>query len=178
MQKCGTVALVFILALGSSSCSSTPGASSGRANFASATSPAPTGATMTGFAFVDSSVTSQGARSKLPPGTKIYPSGSKVTGNEGCPTNRYRTDGNLVVVIDYDGRPTSASVAVTRHPASGGSFENAPYYLDLDPGRRIQTLGPIFDNGTYDLLMTYDYSLGPGKTTKASITLARTCPNV
>jgi hypothetical protein len=129
-----------------------------------------------GFAFVDSSVTSRGSRSKLPPGTKIYPPGSKITGAEGCPTTRYQTDGLMVVIIDYNGRPTAASVQVTRHPSTGGDFENAPYYLDLDSGRTMQFLGPFFDNGTYDVRLTYDFSLGAGETTSASIVLARNCP--
>lgn len=38
-----------------------------------------------GFAFVDSAVTSRGSRSKVPPGTKIYPPGSKITGNTAAP---------------------------------------------------------------------------------------------
>ena len=128
-----------------------------------------------GFAFVDSAVTSHGSRSKVPPGTKIYPPGSKITGTTGCPTTRYQTDGLLVVVIDYNGRPTAGSIQVTRHPANGGQFENAPYYLDLDSGRIMQMLGPIFENGTYDVKFTYDFSLGSGETTLASIVLARSC---
>src|SRR6202035_1649396 len=96
------------------------------------------GGTLTGFAFVDSSVTSMGSRAKLPAGTKIYPSGSKITGADGCPTNRYNTDGMIVAVIDYQGRPTSGSLAVTRRPERGGQFNDAPYYLDLDPGRTLQ----------------------------------------
>jgi hypothetical protein len=129
-----------------------------------------------GFAFVDSAVTSRGSRSKVPPGTKIYPPGTKITGTTGCPTTRYQTDGLLVVVIDYNGRPTAGSIQVTRHPESGGQFENAPYYLDLDSGRIMQMLGPIFENGTYDVKFTYDFSLGSGETTSGSIVLARNCP--
>ena len=128
-----------------------------------------------GFAFVDSAVTSHGSRSKVPPGTKIYLPGSKITGTTGCPTTRYQTDGLLVVVIDYNGRPTAGSIQVTRHPANGGQFENAPYYLDLDSGRIMQMLGPIFENGTYDVKFTYDFSLGSGETASASIVLARSC---
>jgi hypothetical protein len=128
-----------------------------------------------GFAFVDSSVTSQGVRAKLPPGTKLYPSGSTLKGTEGCPTTQYRTDGQPVVVIDYTGRPTAGSIKVTRHPAAGGDYENAPYYLDVNPGRTIQTLGPIFDNGSYDVVFTYDFSLGKGQTTSAKFVLARSC---
>jgi hypothetical protein len=79
-------------------------------------------------------------------------------------------------VIDYHGRPTAGSVAVTRHPASGGQFDNAPYYLDLDSGRTLQFLGPIFENGSYDVHLEYDYSGGPGKKVSGTFTLARSCP--
>lgn len=128
-----------------------------------------------GFAFVDSSVTAQGAKAQLPPNTKIFPPGSTITGTDGCPTNRYNTDGNPVVVIDYSGRPTAASVTVTRTLSDGRPFTNAPYYLDLDPGRRLQNLGPIFDNGSYGVEFDYSYNLGAQKTVKASFTLARNC---
>jgi uncharacterized protein (DUF2141 family) len=133
-------------------------------------------ASLTGFAFVDGSVTGQGSRAQLPAGTKIYPPGSTITGTDGCPTTQYHTDGMIVAVIDYQGRPTAASLAVTRHPASGGQFHNAPYYLDLDPGRTLQFLGPIFENGSYDVRFKYDFSLGQGKALSASFTLARSCP--
>ena len=132
--------------------------------------------TLTGFAFVNSSVTGQGSRAKLPAGTRIYPPGSKITGTDGCPTTQYRTDGMIVAVIDYQGRPTAGSVTVTRRPASGGKFENAPYYLDLDSGRTLQFLGPIFDNGSYDVRFDYHYAEGLEKTARASFTLARNCP--
>jgi hypothetical protein len=138
--------------------------------------PSAGGATIVGFAFVDASVTGQHSNAKIPAGTKIYPPGAKLTGTEGCPTTKYNTDGLPIVIIDYNGRPTAGSVAVTRHPASGGNFENAPYYLDLNPGRTVQFLGPSIDNGTYDVLFTYDYNLGAGQKTSASFTLARTCP--
>ena len=52
------------------------------------------GGTLTGFAFVDSSVTGMGSQAKLLAGVKIYPPGSKITGTEGCPTNRYHTGRN------------------------------------------------------------------------------------
>ena len=96
-------------------------------------------------------------------GTKIYPPSSTIAGTDGCPTTRYHTDGMIVAVIDYQGRPTAASLAVTRHPATGGQFQNAPYYLDLDPGRTLQFLGPIFENGSYDIRFQYDYSLARQK---------------
>jgi uncharacterized protein (DUF2141 family) len=133
-------------------------------------------ASLTGFAFVDGSVTGQGSRAQLPAGTRIYPPGSTITGTDGCPTNRYHTDGMIVAVIDYHGRPTAGSLAVTRHPASGGQFHNAPYYLDLDSGRTLQFLGPIFENGSYDIRFKYDFSLGQGKALSANFTLARSCP--
>jgi hypothetical protein len=134
------------------------------------------GGVVTGFEFVDSSVTGQGSKAKLPAGAKIYPSGSKLTGAEGCPTTRYQTDGLMVAVIDYNGRPTSASLAVTRHPATGGTFNDAPYYLDLNPGRTLQFMGPLFENGTYDIQFEYDYAQGAAKKASATITLARNCP--
>ncbi len=87
----------------------------------------------------------------------------------------YRTDGLLVLVIDYQGRPTAGSVTVTRRPAAGGRFENAPYYLDLNSGRTLQYLGPIFDNGSYDVLLTYHIGQGQEKTTSTTLTLARSC---
>ena len=131
---------------------------------------------LTGFAFVGSGVTAQGRRAKLPAGTKIYASSSKITGTDGCPTTRYNTDGMIVAVIDYQGRPTAASVAVTRHPARGGDYEDAPYYLDLDKGRTLQFLGPIFENGTYNVRLQYDFTLGQGRTVSATFVLARSCP--
>jgi hypothetical protein len=170
----GRAAACFIAALGLLACHSASTSTADSGGIASK-APTATGATIAGFAFVNSSVTGQGGQAKLPQGTKIYPSGSKVTGTDGCPTTQYHTDGLLVAVIDYQGRQTAGSLAVTRHPATGGNFADAPYYLDLNPGRTLQTLGPIFDNGTYDILFTYDYNLGPGQKTTATITLARNC---
>ena len=133
-------------------------------------------ATFAGIAFVDNSVTSQGSRSRLPEGTKIYPPGAEITGTTGCPTTRYRTDGLIVAVFDYQGRPTAGSLTVTRHPATGGSFENAPYYLDINPGRGLQFLGPIFDNGKYDLKLTWGLGGRTNPETTSSFTLSRNCP--
>jgi hypothetical protein len=116
-----------------------------------------------------------GSRAKLPDGTKIYPSGSTLTGTEGCATNQYHTDGNPVVVIDYMGRPTAGNVQVTRHPARGGSFANAPYQMDVDPGRILQNLGPIFENGSYDVVFQWDYSQGKPQMASAKLTLNRSC---
>jgi hypothetical protein len=130
---------------------------------------------LVGFAFVDASVTSQGSRAKLLPGTKIYPPGSTITGTEGCPTTRYHTDGLIVAVIDYQGRPNEGSVTVIRHPAPGMSFPAAPYYLDLNAGRTLQYLGPIGMNGTYDVKFSYNYAEGQQKSSFAKLILARNC---
>jgi len=176
MKILAVAAVSCAAALGTWACGTAPGSPASGSGIPSAGAPAADGATVTGFAFLDSSVTGQGSKAKLPAGAKIFPSGSKVTGADGCPTNRYNTDGLMVAVIDYSGRPTSASLTVTRHPASGGSFDNAPYYLDLNPGRTLQFLGPIFENGSYDVKFEWDYSLGAGKKTSATITLARNCP--
>jgi hypothetical protein len=133
------------------------------------------GGAITGFAFVDSSVTSMGSQAKLPAGTKIFPPGSKITGSEGCPTTRYNTDGLIVAVLDYTGRPTAASVTITEHRAGGGTFQRAPYYIDLNSGRTLQYLGPIFGNGTYDVRFSYSFEQAKQKTTSATLTLDRTC---
>lgn len=132
--------------------------------------------TITGIAFVDSSVTAQGGKAQLPPGTEIYASGSTVSGTDGCPTTRYRTDGLIVAVIDYDGRPTSASLKLTEHLASGNTIDRAPYYIDLDPGRTLQFLGPVFENGSFDMVFEYDYAQGAGQKRTGSFKLSRNCP--
>jgi hypothetical protein len=128
-----------------------------------------------GFAFVDSSVTGQGSRAALPNGTKIFPPGSKITGTEGCPITQYRTDGLIVAVIDYAGRPTAGSVTVNLVPASQFG-QRAPYYLDLNTGRTLQFLGPIFDNGTYEVTLEYFFGQAKTKSTAARFTLDRRCP--
>ncbi len=109
---------------------------------------------LTGIAFVDSSVTGQGSKARLPEGTKIYPLGTKITGTVGCPTTPYRTDGLIVAVIDYEGRPAAASIALTRSSTVAGQSARAPYYLNLDAGRTLQYLGPVFDNAIYNLKLT------------------------
>jgi hypothetical protein len=159
-----------VVALCLFACNSAPTSSS-----ANPSSPDSATASLTGFAFVDSSVAGQGAGAKLPAGAKIYPSGSQITGTEGCPTNQYKTDGLPVAVIDYSGRPTAGSVTVVRHPATGGTFTNAPYYLDLNSGRTLQNLGPIFDNGTYEIQFSYSFNQGAQKTLSATFVLARNC---
>jgi hypothetical protein len=135
-------------------------------------------ATLVGIAFVDASVTSEGSRAVLPSGTKVLQMGSTVTGTEGCPTTPYQTDGLIVAVIDYRGRPTKASVTVTRYLGDGQPVRRAPYHLDLDGGRTLQFLGPIFDNGNYDLELSYFFGLGNEKKMTGSFKLARSCKPV
>jgi len=179
MRNSKVVVAICVVALFAWGCGSASSSSPNGTGIPARTSaPAAGGGTIAGFAFVDASVTGQHSNAKIPAGTKIYPSGAKLTGTEGCPTTQYNTDGLPIVIIDYTGRPTAGSVAVTRHPASGGNFENAPYYLDLNPGRTVQFLGPSIDNGKYDILFSYDYNLGAGQKVSASFTLARTCPPV
>lgn len=84
-------------------------------------------------------------------------------------------DGIPVVVVDYTGRPTAGNVQVTRHLSTGGNFADAPYYMDVNPGRIVQNLGSIFANGSYDVVFTYDYSLGEGPTASAKFALNRSC---
>ena len=134
------------------------------------------GAKLAGFAFVSSSVTAHGGGAKLPRGTKIYRSGSRITGTAGCPTNRYQTNGLPVAVIDYTGRPTVASVTVTRTPAgSNQSFTDASYYLDLNAGRTLQYLGPIFQNGSYRVVLKWAFTGPQGKSVSGKFVLARRC---
>jgi hypothetical protein len=170
MQIPANITACCVVALCLFACNSAPTSSSPNPS-----SPDSATASLTGFAFVDSSVAGQGAGAKLPEGTKIYPSGSKLTGTEGCPTNQYKTDGLPMAVIDYSGRPTAGSVTVVRHPATGGTFTNAPYYLDLNAGRTLQNLGPIFDNGTYEVQFSYSFNQGAQKTLSATFVLARNC---
>jgi hypothetical protein len=173
------VTTVWVLALAQCGCVAPVSAQSGvpgMAGNAQASSGAgQASATIAGFAFVGSNVTGQGSMAKLPAGTKIYPPGSKVTGTDGCPTNPYYTDGLPVVIIDYQGRSTAGSVAVTRRPATGGRFDDAPYYLDVNSGRTIQYLGPIFINGSYDVRFTYSYNEGLQKSVSTTLVLARSC---
>ena len=81
----------------------------------------------------------------------------------------------IVAVIDYTGRPTAASVTVRENPDSGGIFLRAPYYMDLDSGRTLQYLGPIFDNGTYDVVFSYNFNLGNEKKVSGTLILERSC---
>jgi hypothetical protein len=137
------------------------------------------GLKLAGFAFVDSTVTGQGSKATLPPGTRVYPSGSRIAGTTGCPTNQYGTDGLLVLVIDYDGSPTAASVVITVTPEGGGlAIQRAPYYLDLDPGRALQYLGPETRNGTLQVVVTTGVGGLQTKAgiAKATLVLARSCP--
>jgi hypothetical protein len=135
-------------------------------------------AKITGIAFVDSSVTGQGSRASLPAAAKIYLPGTKITGTIGCPTTRYRTDGLIVAVIDYEGPPTAGSLQVVRQLPSGQPFADAPYYLDINQGRVLQYLGPIFDNANYTLRLTWGIGQAQNSQAAASFTLARSCPQV
>lgn len=83
----------------------------------------------------------------------------------------------MVLVLDYAGGPTSASITTTITPPEGGQgFTVAPYYLDLDPGQRVQFLGPRNQNGTYDILVEYGYARATGfPKLNARFTLNRTC---
>jgi hypothetical protein len=81
----------------------------------------------------------------------------------------------IVAVIDYQGRPTAASVNIRETRDSGGIFLSAPYYIDLNGGRTLQYLGPIFENGTYDVFFSYDNNMGSAKTASAKFALDRTC---
>ena len=111
-----------------------------------------------GLAFVDSSVTARG-HNGLPAGIPVFRPGSTITGSTGCPTDSFGQDGLMVLVFDYAGGPTSASVTTTITPLEGGSgFTVAPYYLDLNPGQSTQYLGPRDQNGTYDILVEYGYA--------------------
>lgn len=129
---------------------------------------------LTGIAFVDSSITGQGSRGKLPANATILPMGTAVTGTTGCPTTQYGTDGLIVAVIDYQGRKTSASLTIARQ-GEDQFARRPPYYIDLDPGRTLQFLGPVKENGTYELTLEYDYAQGKAKQTKGQFTLNRTC---
>jgi hypothetical protein len=42
-------------------------------------------------------------------------------------------------------------------------------------GRTLQYLGPIFGNGTYDIVFSYNYNLGNTKTSSTTLTLDRSC---
>jgi hypothetical protein len=137
--------------------------------------PAEDGARITGFAFVDSSVTGQGSAAQLPSNAQIFPPGTRVTGTTGCPSSSFRTDGLIVAVIDYRGRPTAGSVTVSAVPAPqfGG---RPPYYLDLDTGRTLQFLGPVVDNGTYRVTLDYYLGQAQARSTAAEFALDRNCP--
>lgn len=129
-----------------------------------------------GFAFVNSSVTAQGRRAEPPARNENLSPAQRLPGTDGCLTTRYHNDGMIVAVIDYRGEAMPGRVAVTRHPARGGQFNNAPYYLDLQKGRQLQFLGPIFENGSYDVGVEYDFTLSQGKTVSTMFVLARSCP--
>ena len=114
------------------------------------------------LAFVDSTVTAQGGRASMPKGLVVFAPGSTVTGTTGCPTTSFGQDGLMVLVLDYAGPPTNASVTTTINSPGAGSFSVAPYYLDLNPGKHLQYLGPRTDNGTYDIVVEYGYARSSG----------------
>lgn len=132
-------------------------------------------AKIAGIAFVDSNTTGKGSRASLPAAAKIYAPGTKITGTAGCPTTRYRTDGLIVAVIDYEGAPTAGSLQVLRQLPSGQQFADAPYYLDMNSGRVLQYLGPLFDNANYPLRLTWGLGQAQNSQAAASFTLARHC---
>ena len=141
-----------------------------------APSPAATsedGAVIAGFAFVDSSVTGQGSRAQLPPGTPIYPPGKPITGTTGCPTDAYGTTGLIVAVIDYRGRPTAASLTIRQE--SAGPFGRPPYYLDLNTGRTLQFLGPTHENGTFNIELEYSLGQAHQAFARGQLILERDC---
>ena len=135
-------------------------------------------AKITGIAFVDSNVTGQGSRATLPAAAKIYLPGTKITGAVGCPTTPYRTGGLIVAVIDYEGAPTAGSLQIVRQLPSGQQFANAPYYLDINQGRVLQYLGPIFDNANYTLRLTWGLGQAQNSQPAATFTFARNCPHL
>jgi hypothetical protein len=135
-------------------------------------------ARIVGFAFVDASVTGEGSRATLPEGAKILPPGADVTGAEGCPSSRDGTDGLIVAVIDYRGRPTAASLTITRHPGTDLANQRPPRYLDLDAGRKVQYLGPLAANGSYSVALEYFFGEAATKSDTAELTLDRNCPEL
>lgn len=135
-------------------------------------------AKIAGIAFVDSLATGRGSHATLPAAAKIYPPGTKITGTAGCPTTRHRPDELVVAVIDYEGAPTAGRLQVVRQLPSGQPFADAPYYLDIDQGRLLQYLGPIFDNAKYTLRLTWGLGEAQNSQAAATFVLARTCPRV
>jgi hypothetical protein len=131
-----------------------------------------------GFAFVDASVTGEGSHATLPDGAKVVPPGARVTGAEGCPTNRSGTDGLIVAVIDYNGRPTAASVTITRQPTTDLNNRRPPSYLDLDAGRKLQYLGTLSANGAYSVALEYFLGESATKSVTAELILDRNCPTI
>jgi len=49
--------------------------------------------------------------------------------------------------------------------------------IQLPAGAKLQMLGPIFDNGGYDVEIVYDYSPGRAKKVTGGFELARDCPS-
>ena len=86
-----------------------------------------------------------------------------MSGTFGCPTSPFGQDGLMVLVLDYNGPPTTASVMTTiTGPDDSQGFSVAPYYLDLNQGRQVQYLGPRTENATYDVTVEYSYATATG----------------
>ena len=68
--------------------------------------------------------------------------------------------------------------AITRLPATDLSSQRPPRYLDLDPGRKLQYLGPLSANGAYSVALEYFLGEAATKSDTAELTLDRNCPEV
>jgi len=133
------------------------------------------GGTLTGFAFVDSSVTGMGSQGKLPAGTKIYPPGSKITGTDGCPTNRYHTDGMIVAVIDYQGRPTAASITDYRTSCAGRKLPARALLHRPEQRAHAAVSRPNFRKRRLRRPLQLQLQHGASKNASAKFALDRTC---
>jgi len=54
--------------------------------------------------------------------------------------------------------------------------QNAPYQIDLNAGRTLQYLGPIFENGRYEIHMSWGFAGAQASAAEADFVLARHCP--
>jgi len=60
--------------------------------------------------------------------------------------------------------------------ADGTQRARAPYHLNLDTGRKLQFLGPIVENGAYELELAYGLAHQKPLTTSGRFVLDRRCP--
>jgi len=60
--------------------------------------------------------------------------------------------------------------------AAGTQRARAPYHLNLDTGRKLQFLGPIVENGAYELELAYGLAHQKPLTTSGRFVLDRRCP--